>query len=127
MKEKFAYILIIVLVIVTFGQACNKGPENSQAVITPPTPTPSSCSSVPAKFSTEVNPIIQSSCAIGSGCHGNGSHNGPGPLLSFDQIKNAASSIKSAVVSKLMPLGGSLTMEQIQSISCWADNGALNN
>jgi uncharacterized membrane protein len=53
--------------------------------------------------------------------------NGPGALTTFNQIKNAASAIRSAVVSKRMPLGGSLTDAQIQSIACWADNGALNN
>jgi hypothetical protein len=31
------------------------------------------------------------------------------------------------VVSKRMPIGGSLSNAQIQSISCWVDNGTSNN
>lgn len=109
--------------------ACSKGSSNDESTPAPqelPAPA-SACASTAAKFSTDISPIIQNSCATSSGCHGNGSVNGPGPLTSFDQIKNAASSIKSAVVSKRMPKVGSLTNAQIQSISCWVDNGALNN
>jgi hypothetical protein len=121
MKKSLLFIMSIAIVIVVIT-ACSKGSGNSESV-----PVPSTCTAESAKFSTDVNPIIQSSCAIGSGCHGSGSTNGPGPLTNFEQIKNAASSIKSAVVSKLMPLVGSLSNAQIQSISCWVDNGALNN
>jgi hypothetical protein len=121
MKKSLLFIMSIAIVVVVIT-ACSKGSGNSESV-----PAPSSCTAESAKFSTDVNPIIQSSCATGSGCHGNGSTNGPGPLTNFEQIKNAASSIKSAVVSKLMPLVGSLSNAQIQSISCWVDNGALNN
>ena len=107
--------------------ACSKGSNGDDGgPPPPPPPPPPSCSSTPAKFSADVNPIIQSNCAT-SGCHGSGSSNGPGPLLTFDQIRNAAASIKSAVVSKSMPLGGTLSNAQIQSISCWVDNGTLNN
>jgi hypothetical protein len=107
----------------TIEIACSKGSGENEGSSTPS----SSCASTPAKFSSDINPIIQSNCASSSGCHGIGSFNGPGALTTFNQIKNAASAIRSAVVSKRMPLGGSLTDAQIQSIACWADNGALNN
>jgi hypothetical protein len=80
-------------------------------------PTPS--------FEADVNPIIQSSCA--ATCHAAGSTNGPGPLTSYSQIKNAAGRIKAAVVSGYMPKKGSLTRNQIRAISCWVDAGAPNN
>ena len=84
------------------------------------------CEGVGASFTADVNPIIQSNCAV-SGCHGLGSTNGPGPLTSFSQIQSAAVQIKSAVVSRFMPQGSSLTTAQIKTISCWVDSGAPNN
>ena len=124
MKKKYQ-LIIIIAALVGGVAACHKQPNGNGGA--PPTPPPpSSCSSVSAKFSADVNPIIQNSCAIG-GCHGSASNNGPGPLLTFDQIKNAAASIKSAVVSKSMPRGGALSNAQIQQISCWVDNGARND
>lgn len=123
MKKSFLFIMSLVIVVIVVT-ACSKGSGTGEPA---PLPPPSSCATTPAKFTTDVNPIIQNSCATGSGCHGNGSVNGPGPLTNFDQIKNAASSIKSAVVSKRMPIGGSLSNAQIQSISCWVDNGTSNN
>jgi hypothetical protein len=129
MKAGLRHIMVMAIIMITII-ACSKSTETDSGgnVVPPPQPPPtSSCASVPAKFSTDISTIIQNSCAISSGCHGNGSINGPGPLTTFNQIKNAAASIKSEVVSKRMPLGGSLTNSQIQSISCWVDNGALNN
>jgi hypothetical protein len=86
----------------------------------------STCDGINASFAADVMPIIQSRCAKPD-CHGAGYNNGPGPLTSYEQIKNAAADIKSAVVSRFMPKDGSLTQSQIKSISCWVDGGALNN
>lgn len=77
-------------------------------------------------FSVNVNPIIRANCAIPD-CHAAGSTNGPGALTSYEQIKNVAVEIKSAVVSRFMPKIGSLTESQIKTISCWVDVGAPNN
>ena len=120
-------VVVITIFIATLIMACSKGSGtvNSPAP-PPPTPPSSSCNGVSAKFS-HVSPIIQNSCATSSGCHGNGSTNGPGALTNFDQIKNAASSIKSAVVSGRMPKGGSLSAADIKTISCWVDGGAQND
>jgi hypothetical protein len=84
------------------------------------------CDGVSTSFATNVNPIIQSNCAIPT-CHATGSTNGPGPLTTYAQIKNVAVEIKSAVVSRFMPKTGSLTDGQIKTISCWVDSGAPNN
>jgi hypothetical protein len=77
-------------------------------------------------FALNVNPIIQANCAIPD-CHAAGSTNGPGPLITYEQIKNVDVKIKSAVVSRFMPKTGSLTASQIRTISCWVDAGAPNN
>jgi hypothetical protein len=84
------------------------------------------CTSVGAKYTADVNPIIESRCAIG-GCHDAGSINGPGPLTDYDKVKNAAVAIRSAVVSGLMPQGSTLTTTEIRTISCWVDSGTPNN
>jgi hypothetical protein len=85
-----------------------------------------SCDGANISFATNVFPIIQTSCAV-TGCHAAGSTNGPGPLTSYTEIKNAAARIKPAVVSRFMPKVGSLTTSQIKTISCWVDAGAPNN
>src|SRR5678815_5314840 len=85
------------------------------------------CSNVPKSFSVDVNPIIQSTCATGSSCHGAGSNNGPGALLSYSAIANAHVDIRSAILSGLMPKTGSLTSAQRNTIICWIDNGAPDN
>ena len=121
-----AFAMFIAIIII----GCSKGGDqvNSSTPPPPPSSPPASlsCDGVNAKFS-QVSPIIQNSCATGSGCHGNGSTNGPGPLTNFDLIKNAAFSIKSAVVSGRMPKGGSLSAADIKIISCWVDGGAVND
>ena len=90
-------------------------------------PGGSTCDGVAASYANNVSPIIQTNCATGSSCHGEGSVNGPGALTTFTAIKNAAGSIKSAVVSGKMPKNGTLSTAQISTIRCWVDNGAQNN
>ena len=48
-------------------------------------------------------------------------------LSSYAGISANADRVKTQVVSGRMPQGGSLTDEEIQLISCWVDNGALDN
>ena len=85
------------------------------------------CTTINARFSAEVRPIIQGSCATNASCHGTGSLNGPGELVTFDQIQRASGSIKTAVESRRMPLGSSLSVAEISRISCWVNSGSLNN
>ena len=79
------------------------------------------------KFAADVKPIIQASCATDATCHGAGSTNGVGPLLTYTQIKDARFAIKTAVSNGTMPKTGSLTTAQKNSIICWIDSGALEN
>jgi hypothetical protein len=123
--KKIMSIMILFIGVAGFIISCSK--QQGQPGTDPGNPPANNCDVVNAKFATGILPIIQSQCAIGSGCHGNGSRNGPGELLSFIQIKNAATNIKSAVVTRLMPQGSSLSSAQISQIACWVDNGALNN
>lgn len=85
------------------------------------------CSAVASSFSANVNPIIQSSCATDASCHGAGSSNGPGPLLTYTQISNARISVKTSVANGTMPKNGSLSTAQKNMIICWVDSGGPNN
>lgn len=74
-------------------------------------------------YSASVANIIETSCAV-SGCH-NGTQFPD--LREFSNIQANAGAIKSAVVSGRMPKVGSLTQAEIDAISCWVDDGALDN
>ena len=85
------------------------------------------CTGVASAFAANVNPIIQSTCATDATCHGSGSLNGPGPLLTHSQIFSARAAIKTSVANGTMPKTGSLTAAQKNSIICWVDAGGPNN
>ncbi len=115
---------ILSLSVLIFFAACSKESTGNGNTANPPI---DNCAGADAKFVADVNPIIQSSCATNSSCHGTGSFNGPGALTSFAQIKNAGTSIKSAVTSGRMPKGSSLTTTQIKTLTCWIGAGSPNN
>ncbi len=73
-------------------------------------------------FSLDVKPIIDNNCIS---CH-NGTQQLP-DLRTFNGISTNASRVRTQVVTRRMPLNGSLSDEQIELIRCWIDNGALNN
>jgi len=85
--------------------------------------------SIPRGFSgtswaNDIKPIMEKHCAT-SGCH-----NGVSRSTNFREYASAktyASSIKSKTRDKSMPFDGSLTQSQIDIISCWVDDGALQN
>lgn len=116
-KFRSLKLFFVIAVSVVFLDACKKSPEIS----------PADCSGPAKSFATEVNPVIQASCAINSGCHALGSNNGPGSLLNYSQVFNARSDIRSSVASGHMPLNGTLTPTERNAILCWIDNGAINN
>jgi hypothetical protein len=108
----------IIPTLAAFLFACRKDAANTSTV---------DCSGPAKSFATDVNPIIQSSCSMDSDCHGSGSHSGPGELMTYSQIFNARSAIQSAVASGFMPLDGSLSTSEKNTILCWIDNGAADN
>lgn len=85
------------------------------------------CGGVTISFTTDVSPIIQTSCATNSSCHASGSNEGPGALITYAQIYSARTVIKSTVASGEMPKNGSLTSDQKNKIICWIENGAADN
>lgn len=120
MKKVMTGITGIVMIIVA---SCSKGGNGNNGGVME---SPVDCSGAAKSFTTDVNPIIQASCT-NAGCHNSGSNNGPGPLLTYQQIFNARISIRSAVASGFMPQNSKLSDAQKNAILCWIDNGAANN
>ena len=84
------------------------------------------CTTVVAKFGTDINPIIQSKCAT-VGCHSAAAAAGGSVLVTYAQIAGQASRImQRAVVDKTMPTSGPLLPAEIAKLKCWISSGALN-
>ena len=80
-----------------------------------------SCAAI--TFSMHVKPIIDNNCISCHSLEGGQSPN----LETYNAVSANALRVKSEVVLREMPIGGSLTNEEITAISCWVDAGALNN
>ena len=91
------------------------------------TTTPAFCDGVTSKYSTDVQPLITTSCLLGSNCHSAGSTNAGGELTDYNKVFNKRDAIKATVNSGVMPQTGSLTTDQKKKIICWIDAGAVNN
>ncbi len=74
-------------------------------------------------FTNSISTIIAGKCAV-TGCH-NGTQSPD--FRVFQNIQNNATSIKLQTTNRNMPLGGSLTKDQIDAIACWVNDGAPNN
>ena len=112
MKSAFAIVTALI-----FLCSCNKNPDSNSI----------DCSGPAKTFTTDVNPVIQSSCATSAACHGAGSNSGPGALLNYSQVFNARSDIRSVVASGHMPPDKVLSISEKSAIVCWIDNGAMDN
>src|SRR5438874_10477824 len=72
---------LVLSTLICFLYACKKSTASASV----------DCSGTAKSYATDVSPIIQASCATNSGCHGSGSHNGPGELLTYSEVFNAHS------------------------------------
>jgi hypothetical protein len=108
-KEYFLFFLVISLT------SCLTNVEEDTIEL-----EPNACADI--TFAISVKPIIDANCIQ---CHGSG---GTIPeLTTYTLIQAKAVSIKSEVVSREMPIEGSLTQDEIDAIVCWVDGGAFNN
>ena len=150
-------VLSVILIIALFLVACGNttetetGPPSIESTEgqTIPTSEPTEETEGPAtqapstadgevSFSKDILPIFQKSCFQ---CHGNGGSRAGFTLNSYDQLiagGNSGAAIEPGdadnsllvqlVVSKRMPVGGTkLTPEEIQLITDWVNQGALDN
>ncbi|MEO7767099.1 MAG: hypothetical protein ABIS01_06720 [Ferruginibacter sp.] len=87
------------------------------------------CSTVQAKYGTDINQIVTTKCAV-SGCHdANAASNAAGfSLQTFEQVSAKRDRINARVViEKTMPPTGPLPSTEISKIACWIAGGAQNN
>ncbi len=85
------------------------------------------CSSINAKYSSNIKPIISANCD-GASCHGSGSKKGD--YSNYNGLKAASDngSLSSSVLTKKsMPPSGALSLEDRKKIKCWIDSGSPNN
>jgi hypothetical protein len=111
--------IFVATVVAGLMVACKKTAPTSSTTV--------DCSGPEKSFGSDVKPIVQTSCATDSDCHGSGSHSGPGELLTYSAIFNARSAIRTEVATGRMPKDGVLTAAEKNTILCWIDNGAANN
>jgi hypothetical protein len=81
-------------------------------------------------YANEVQPIVNTSCAK-SGCH-NGDLGPDKNWTVFDTFQSKRALVKDRInrplgVSGHMPADGTIEPEEIQTITCWVDQGGLNN
>jgi hypothetical protein len=78
-------------------------------------------------YAGTIKAILDTNCNVSS-CH-NGDLGPNRDWRTYTGVKNDAGSIKSRTANKSMPPAGStpLTPDQISQITCWVDDGALNN
>jgi hypothetical protein len=79
-----------------------------------------SVSSRGPSFKTDIGPIISANC---NSCHSGGR---TPDLSSYTSISANGTAIVGAINND-MPPGGKLTAQQIALITCWVNDGALNN
>ncbi len=121
MKKRF-YTLIIISITILIN-ACSKGDSGGGGT----QPPVDACAGTAFKFASEVQPIINTSCANSVNCHAAGSVNAGGALTDYNKVYAKRSEIKFQVEAGLMPKGGVLTADQKKKIICWVTSGAPNN
>ena len=88
------------------------------------------CSSEDISYLDDVRPIVTANCAI-SGCH-NGDLGSDKDWRELENLQSRASEVKRRITLPAgaaghMPAKGSLTYDEIQTLVCWVDQGALDN
>lgn len=131
-RNPFLFLIYAFATIITIG-SCEHEPFEpivedltiNTAGIIDTTDTTAIDSSMIPSFSSEVKPIIDGNCTSPY-CHGTGASN-PN-LTNYSDVYAKASRVKDrTAVGGGMPVGGTLTSEQIQIITKWVDGGAPNN
>ncbi len=120
MHMKYTVIIALVISTVSLVSCKNNSEEELYGLTTV------DCNVVNARFATDINPIIQTKCAI-SGCH-NSAMAGGVRYTDYASIQaNAARINARVVVTKDMPTTGPLSDADINKLKCWIQAGAPNN
>ena len=121
---KFIFFLILTLFIVSCKK--DKAAKVSDAGTTTTT-TASPCDSINTDFTTQIQPVFMSSCAV-SGCHNSTSNASGYTFETYAQI-SSNSSIAMATIkyvngfSPMPKFSAKLPDSTIQKLDCWIDKG----
>jgi hypothetical protein len=86
-----------------------------------------SCNGISPKFSTDIQPILNTVCSINSNCHASGSNNFGGVLTTFAEVNAKKADIRAQILSGTMPQSGTISQAQINAFICWIDGGGPDN
>lgn len=115
-RRRIGLVMMAAMVFV-FGCGSENDTEKETAI---------SCSGVSLSYTSDAAPVILASCAK-SGCHGSGSTNGPGALLTYSEVFRSRNEIYDAVQNGSMPRDTPLSTNEKSIILCWIENGASDN
>jgi uncharacterized membrane protein len=124
MKHKLPILFsLIIILTITFFSSCYYDRED---LLYPGSGTVN-CTTVSAKYNTDVKPILQTKCNS-AGCHNAASAAGGTVLETHAQVAAKTARItQRCFVDKTMPPGSPLSPGEISVIKCWIDSGAPNN
>ena len=120
-KTLFAVLFIFSIIILSLNSCSKNSPSGNGGGIS------FSCTGISPKFSTDVQPILNTVCSINSNCHGAGSANTGGPLTNQSEVSAKSVRIRAAILAGSMPQSGSLSQAQVNAFICWIDSGSPNN
>ena len=119
---KYPIITFAIAFVYLLLACCSKKQAEEIKPDLPPTEQPGTNVS----FANFVQPLLQTRCA---GCHAPGrSAAAIWTFNGYTSVSTNADRIKDALlVKKSMPLGGTLSAADLQSLQSWFDQGTLNN
>ena len=113
---------ILILIIIVLLSSC----YNDKEELLYPT-NQNECNNVNSSFAYDIYPIILNKCASPS-CHNSNDVAGNLVLESYEQISSNSQGIyQECIVTQDMPIGQSLTQQEIKSLKCWLLSGSPNN
>lgn len=122
-NQQIKISLSVFLFLAIFATGCYYDKEE---LLYPGSNQPVNCTTVAAKFSADVLPLVTTKCAI-SNCH-DASASGGRIFKTYDQISSAKDRINvRAVIEKSMPQTGPLLPAEVNILKCWIESGAPNN
>ena len=112
---------------ISLGAIASQSCENN--ALPEPVPITEECPDV-ISYQTQIQPLINKSCAL-SGCH-NGSLGEDRNWTILSSLQAKKDNVKDRInrapgTPGRMPAAGELTAQEIETLTCWVNQGALNN
>lgn len=120
--------MIVKFIALCLGIACIQGCYyDKEELLYPGSTQAVDCSTVAAKYSANVSPIIIAKCATAT-CHDPATASGGLIFQNYSQVTDALDRIQArATIEKTMPPTGPLSPAEINILKCWIESGAPNN